>query len=135
MTKRKTVRRIKQKGKVKGHFISAQALKDYNEEHDSVIAELLPEDIIKEKTPLQQFDSKIESATSGRDTLYGHPADSLARIAKLKAALPHFTDPRIRHIMEMICVKIDRISVTPDHVDSWADLAGYARTGVRLIGN
>lgn len=84
-------------------------------------------------TLLEQFDAALATVTSDRSEIYGHPADDFAAVAKLKMALPEFSDPRLRHIAEMICVKLARLSATPTHLDSWIDIAGYARTGVMIL--
>lgn len=33
----------------------------------------------------------------------------------------------------MICVKIARLIQSPDHLDSWVDIAGYARVAVMAM--
>lgn len=84
-------------------------------------------------SPLQIFDKAIQSVTQERGKDYNHPADEFASVAILKAALPEFTDQRVRHIAEMICLKLVRLSHNPGHLDSWIDIAGYARTGVMIL--
>lgn len=85
-------------------------------------------------TPEQIFDEAIKVITRVRGETYDHPSIDFAKVTKLVLALPYYEDPRVRHIMYMLCVKMARLSKTPDHVDSWIDIAGYARTGVMLIG-
>lgn len=80
----------------------------------------------------QDFDIALTRVTQNRGKIYGHPRDDFARVAKLKSALPQFKDDKVRHIAEMICVKLCRLAETPDHLDSWIDIAGYARTGVMV---
>jgi hypothetical protein len=36
-------------------------------------------------------------------------------------------DPMYAAYMAKIIMKLSRLSITPDHIDSWADIAGYAR--------
>jgi len=82
---------------------------------------------------LADFDAAIASITQVRGKSYGHPAEDFRRIAQLSAALPQFSDPRFRHIAYMICVKLARLSETPDHLDSLVDIAGYARTWAMIL--
>jgi len=85
------------------------------------------------KRPLEEFDDDINKITQVRGEVYGHPAENFRAIRRLVEALPPFQDRRIQHMAEMICIKLCRISQTPDHVDSYVDIAGYARTGVMII--
>lgn len=87
----------------------------------------------RQDRPLRKFDEALKSITTERGAVYGHPADDFAAAAKLKAALPEFSDPRIRHVAEMIAIKLARLSATPNHLDSWIDIAGYARTAVMIL--
>ena len=71
--------------------------------------------------------------TQKRGAIYGHPFVDFSRVAAIKAILSDCPDPAIRHAMEMIAVKLCRLIETPDHVDSWIDVAGYARTACMVI--
>jgi hypothetical protein len=42
--------------------------------------------------------------------------------------------PLAREALDMICVKIARLIETPDDLDGWVDIGGYARTGVMVTG-
>lgn len=90
-----------------------------------------------EAAPLtDQFDaalSKATNVTADRGAIYGHPADDFARAAGLKAVVAECDDDRIRHVLDMICTKMARLIHTPDHLDSWIDIAGYARTAVMVL--
>lgn len=79
---------------------------------------------------LAQFDAEITTVTQRRGAVYGHPRVDFDRAARLKAVVAECEDPIARHALEMICVKMARLIETPDHLDSWVDIAGYARTGV-----
>lgn len=79
-------------------------------------------------TYAEQFDKAIATVTQERGKNYGHPAKDFENITRLIMALPEYTDPRLKHIAYMICVKLCRLSQDPAHLDSIIDIAGYART-------
>ncbi len=81
----------------------------------------------------EQFDAAIAKVTDERGKVYGHPADDFAKVAHMAQAIEDCADPRIKHALYMILVKVARLAETPDHVDSWIDVAGYARTGVMIL--
>ncbi len=81
---------------------------------------------------LKQFDETTRTVTDDRGAVYAHPLVDFGRVAKLKAVVAECPDPLARHALEMICVKIARLIETPDHLDSWIDVSGYARTGVMV---
>tara|TARA_R110000765_G_scaffold211103_1_gene316211 strand:- start:56 stop:334 length:279 start_codon:yes stop_codon:yes gene_type:complete len=80
-----------------------------------------------------EFDAAIQSVTQDRGRDYGHPKDTFANIAALQCVVRSCPNPAIRHALEMICVKLVRLTVTPDHMDSVIDIAGYARTIAMII--
>ena len=82
---------------------------------------------------MELFDAQVDSITKTRGKTYGHPGDDFARVTKMASALPAFSDPRFAHIAYMLCVKLARLSQTPDHVDSLIDIAGYARTWAMIL--
>lgn len=84
----------------------------------------------------EQFDAALGFAanvTADRGAVYGHPYDDFGRAATLKSAVSDCDDERVRHVLEMICVKMARLIHTPSHLDSWIDIAGYARTAVMVL--
>ena len=83
--------------------------------------------------PLATFDAAVQRVTQDRGATYGHPCVDFDRAARLKAVIAECPDPLIRHALEMIAVKIARLIQTPTHVDSFIDIAGYARTGVMVL--
>lgn len=97
-----------------------------------------PLEMLQDSTPsgdhktvrLAQFDAEITTVTQRRGAIYGHPRVDFDRAARLKAVVAECADPIARHALEMIAVKMARLITTPDHLDSWVDIAGYARTGV-----
>lgn len=80
-----------------------------------------------------QFDDATRRVTQDRGKTYGPPSVDFDRAARLKAVVAECKDARIRHALEMICVKMARLIQTPGHLDSWIDIAGYARTGVMVL--
>ena len=67
--------------------------------------------------------------TQDRQSVYGHPADDFKKVAVMtQPILDSNIDPRLKHNLYMIQVKIARLLNTPDHIDSVIDIAGYANT-------
>jgi hypothetical protein len=83
--------------------------------------------------PLADFDAAIRKVTQERGQVYGHPADDFAKAAKIKEAVASCPDPLLRHCLEMIGVKLARLAQTPEHLDSWIDVFGYARCAVMIM--
>jgi hypothetical protein len=64
-----------------------------------------------------------------RQAIYGHPADDFAKVAAMiKPIQDSDIDPRLKHALYMVQVKVARLLNTPYHHDSIVDLAGYANT-------
>lgn len=82
-------------------------------------------------TRLSEFDTESSVITNSRSA-YGPPKEDFRRAVAMKAVVSECRDPLVRHVLEMLCVKISRLIQTPDHLDSWIDIAGYARTGVMV---
>jgi hypothetical protein len=82
---------------------------------------------------IEQFDAAYAKVTLDRRGIYGDPEDTYRRIAALRAVVDECRDPQIREILAMIVTKVARLVQTPDHLDSWVDVAGYARCGVLLL--
>jgi len=67
--------------------------------------------------------------STDRQAIYGHPADDFAKVVALtKPILESNIDPRLKHAIYMIQVKIARLLNTPNHIDSIVDIAGYVKT-------
>lgn len=79
-----------------------------------------------------EFDAATD-VTTKRGAVYGHPADNFKRIAALQALVAECPIPEVRHALDMICVKLARVVETPDHLDSYIDIAGYARTALMVL--
>jgi hypothetical protein len=81
----------------------------------------------------RQFDAATQSVTQERGKHYGHPRDLFNNIVALQSGVSACPNPRIRHALDMICVKMARLCRTPDHLDSIIDIAGYARTMAMIL--
>lgn len=81
---------------------------------------------------LAEFDAASQRITTDRGAHYAHPAINFRRIADLHRVINECPDPLVRHALQMIAVKISRLIETPNHLDSWIDIMGYARTGVMV---
>jgi hypothetical protein len=82
---------------------------------------------------LAEFDQAIKGITERRGNVYAHPRVNFTRIADLTEVINECPNPLVRHAMAMICVKLSRLVETPDHLDSWVDIVGYARTAVMCL--
>ncbi len=78
------------------------------------------------------FDAAISKVTDDRGSVYGPPAIDFDRAHRIKTVIAECKDPLARHALEMIAVKMARLIQSPEHLDSWIDIAGYARTGVMV---
>lgn len=69
-----------------------------------------------------------------RQSVYGHPADDFAKVASMTGpVIESSIDPRLKHALYMIQVKIARLLNTPDHIDSIVDIAGYSNTYFKVL--
>lgn len=84
---------------------------------------------------LAEFDAAYAKVTLDRRDIYGEPEDTYRRIAALRAVVDECPDVQIREILGMVVTKVARLIQTPDHLDSWVDVAGYARCGVMLLND
>ena len=85
-----------------------------------------------------------EAVFGERAKTYGHPKENFKRIADLwnayfVAQYPGFGPPApvlepVDVAQMMILMKMARLVETPNHRDSWVDIAGYAETGARVLG-
>ena len=77
-----------------------------------------------------QFDTALATITQERGEAYGHPHKTFDQIAVLQVMVVECPDPRVRHALEMICVKLVRLCQDPTsaNMDNVIDIAGYART-------
>jgi len=84
---------------------------------------------------LEQFDKAYGNVTLDRRDIYGAPEETYRRIATLRSVVDECQDPQVREILGMVVTKVARLVQTPDHLDSWVDVAGYARCGVMLLND
>lgn len=81
--------------------------------------------------------SEAEKCVCGqREHEYGVPEDSFEMIGKLWTVYLDYSTKIDAHDVAamMALLKIARIAKSPDHMDSWCDLAGYASCGGELAG-
>ena len=71
-----------------------------------------------------------------REHEYGVPEDSFEMIGKLWTVYLDYATKIDAHDVAamMALLKIARIAKSPDHMDSWCDLAGYAACGGEISG-
>ena len=72
--------------------------------------------------------------TASRDEMYGDPRTNLQRIADLWSVILGVEVDADEVILCMIAVKMSRLIKTPEHEDSWVDIAGYAALGGEITG-
>lgn len=89
--------------------------------------------IITPAGTLAKFDTEIATITQRRGDVYGDPTEDFNRAADLMSTFDHVKPKALRHALRMICVKLARIARTPDHLDSYVDIVGYARTAVMVL--
>jgi hypothetical protein len=79
-----------------------------------------------------------ELVNGPRSTKYGQPADNFRRIANLWTAYLDGSDEPLTvadaALMQAL-IKVARLRETPDHRDSWVDLAGYAAAGYDAVAD
>lgn len=81
--------------------------------------------------------SEAEKCVCGqRESDYGTPEDSFEMIGKLWTVYLDYATKIDTHDVAamMALLKIARIAKSPDHMDSWCDLAGYAACGGEIAG-
>ena len=84
-------------------------------------------------TRVEQFDTELATITQRRGSTYGHPLDTFGVAQQIKTAVRGCPDIECRNALEMIAEKMARLCATPDHVDGWVDIAGYARTALMVL--
>lgn len=78
------------------------------------------------------------AAVNARPKAYGPPEQNFERIARLWTdhLLNRYDESTVLDPVDVACMmalmKIARLEETPDHVDSWVDLAGYAACGAEV---
>jgi len=67
--------------------------------------------------------------SNDRNTIYGEPEDTFARIATLWSSYLGVTIRTVDVANLMVLMKVARLATNPTHRDSWVDVAGYAACG------
>lgn len=84
---------------------------------------------------LDVLERAISLVTGRRQQDYGDAEASFQRMADLVNPIIKKSDGKLTAsdmALVMIQVKIARLQESPDHVDSWTDIAGYAALGAQL---
>jgi hypothetical protein len=74
----------------------------------------------------------ITVALSDRGSAYGDASENFQRIADMWSVILSRRVTVKEVALCMAAVKMARLIETPDHEDSWIDLAGYAALGVEV---
>ena len=80
------------------------------------------------------LDKAADLITASRDEMYGDPRTNNQRIADLWSVILGVEVDADEVILCMIAVKMSRLIKTPEHEDSWVDIAGYAALGGEITG-
>lgn len=71
-----------------------------------------------------------------RDEIYGDPSENFTRIGTMIAPIVNVERVTPEQVaMIMVVLKLSRLINTPDHEDSWTDIAGYAALGGEIALN
>ena len=81
------------------------------------------------------LDKAADLITARRDEMYGDPRTNHQRIADLWSVILGVQVDADEVILCMIAVKMSRLIKTPEHEDSWVDIAGYAALGGEITSN
>jgi len=74
----------------------------------------------------------VTVALSDRGSAYGDASENFRRIADIWSVILSRRVTVKEVALCMSAVKMARLVETPDHTDSWIDLAGYATLGVEV---
>ena len=85
---------------------------------------------------MMKKDKLLETAKSyvcgPREETYGSAHENFGRIASLWSAYLGCTVSPAQVACMMVLMKMSRLDKTPDHIDSWVDIAGYAACGCEV---
>lgn len=97
----------------------------------------------KDNVRKQVLNAADKAVNGSRDKQYGQPEDNFLRIARLwnshginsglidpTDASKQFTPEDVAIMLSL--VKIGRLANSPDHLDTWVDIAGYAACGAEV---
>ncbi len=90
------------------------------------------------------LEQALRAVTGARRASYGKPEENFACIAMLRddyIQRRRAAHPKMEYVLDstdvavmMVLVKCARLAETPNHTDSWRDIAGYAACGARASG-
>lgn len=75
-----------------------------------------------------------EELLAQRGQIYGDAVDTHTRIAQAWSAILDHQVSALDVALCMISLKLVRASCAPDHMDSYADIAGYNEIAKRIVG-
>ena len=76
-----------------------------------------------------------QAVTVDRQSSHGNPEDSFGDIARIWSVRTGVTITAAQVTIMLIDLKTVRAWGNPAHVDSWADIAGYAACGGEIAGD
>ena len=75
------------------------------------------------------LDTAARAVNGSRNEDYGEPYNDFCRVAQMwSAAFDHFFTPE-DVAKALILLKVGRLCESPNHFDSWVDIAGYSACG------
>lgn len=88
----------------------------------------------KAEVPAKQkmLEEAIRLVTGPRERAYAPPSKNFDIIARLQAVVEECPHPLAKVALMNIAQKMARLIETPDHDDSWTDIAGYAACGYEV---
>jgi len=81
------------------------------------------------------FQISLRETLHNRGKDYGDAADNFRRIISLWETVLGIKITEAQFAQMMILMKIARLNETPDHTDSWVDIAGYAALACEITGD
>src|SRR5512145_2592699 len=75
------------------------------------------------------LEEAIRLVTGPRERAYAPPSRNFDLIARLQSVVAECPHPLAKVALMNIAQKMARLIETPDHSDSWTDIAGYAACG------
>lgn len=88
---------------------------------------------IGDYTGMMNILDEAKAAVADRGKNYGDVYTNHERIATMWTVLLGHEVKAEQVAMMMVALKLARLVETPDHMDSWVDIAGYAWTGARCV--
>lgn len=87
----------------------------------------------------QPLDEAKRLINADRNKEYGEPVENFRDIAEMmtvliRPILKEGARVRVEHVaMMMMAVKLSRMTTSPDKLDTWVDICGYAGTGYEAM--